>query len=89
MPIKTKDFSIRRDKIFAALLWLKKHSMVFKVITIDFGNLSWMKDTSEMELPPVSCHEEAMDSKEFEYDIGNNDRGPAPEQCSNYFHMKT
>ena len=86
MPIKTKDFSIRRDKICAALLWLKKHSMVFKDITIDFDNLSWMEESSEMELPPVSCHEEAMNPTEFDYDTGNNDRGPAPEeQYSNLF----
>ena len=78
--IKTRDFVIRRNKVAAALTWLKIHSKVFEEVEIDMQNLSWMADSEEMELPALA-HQEHMSQNEYEHNTGSNDRGPAPDQC--------
>ena len=49
--IETTTFKIRRDKVLAALYWLKKHNHIYRnEVVIDTSNLDWMGDSNEMDL---------------------------------------
>lgn len=79
----TKIFSIRRYKIEKALTWLKKYSVAFDGIEIDFrNNLNWMDGQDEKELDPYPSIQQEMSEDEFLYGENSDDKGPAPSQTN-------
>ena len=68
-----KIFKIRRQKVVAALVWLKKYHIGYKDITIEESNLDWMGTSAEEELPIEADIE--IDDKETEME----DLGPSPD----------
>ena len=61
------NFHVRRDKVLKALVWLKKHHIGYRDISIEESNLSWMDNSNELELP---------DSVITNHKIDNNTKKP-------------
>ena len=74
--IKSKHFTIRKEKVLSALQWLKKYSKVFDDILIQPSNLAWMGTDIEKELPSFTATEN-MNEEEYSLEMNNNDLGPS------------
>jgi len=48
-----KAFTVNRRKVLSALLWLKKHNILYKDIDIDESRLDWMNNCKKCELKRV------------------------------------
>ena len=76
----SKSFSIRKQQVLEALLWLKRYNVLYHGISICESNLNWIQDGMEQQLPPSifnsSLYDEALYTR-------TEDRGPAEEQVAN------
>ena len=75
--VKSKYFTVRREKVMEALRWLVKHNDIYRqYVRVVEDNLSWMGEAEEAELPSVIDAKQAEESKE------PVDEGPAKQQCT-------
>ena len=65
-------FLIRRKKVIDALIWLKQYNILYKDISIDMNNLSWMKDNEESILPGVQDIYENSNAKQYNPSVSNH-----------------
>ena len=80
---QTQVYKVRKDKVLAALYWLKKHHKEYandEDLVIDEGNLDWMKGKNEVDLKGV-IDLEATTSDELKMD-SNMTVGVSEEQTS-------
>jgi hypothetical protein len=76
-PIKFVELRCRRDKVQAALNWLKAHSPAYANVVISAENLNKLPQGGQLQVRSVDLNEEEEEEEECG---GGEDRGPAPMQ---------
>jgi len=62
----SRTFTVRRDKVLRALLWLKEHNPLYADIDIKPENLDWMEGNCEADLPVMTV--ESMETEDEDPD---------------------
>jgi hypothetical protein len=76
--ISSKTFSIRKEAVLKALLWLKKFNKQYAHIDICEENLNWISNGTEDLLPATVCNE-SIDPDLLSAET-DQDLGPSPEK---------
>jgi hypothetical protein len=78
--ISSKSFMIHKEKVLAALRWLKKFNVLYADIEIIEDNMSWIENGINQQLPPTIV--ETILDESTNRDYGQEDRGPAEGQIA-------
>jgi hypothetical protein len=76
--ISSKSFCIRKSKVLTALYWLKKFNNQYSDIEIQEGNLSWITNGDEQQLP-IPTWDDPVNGESLPFQE-NEDLGPSSQQ---------